>query len=680
MHRAVAMSRKAAFFRLRAANTRVLREAAFATKAANSSTKPKPKAPPESPALAQMAAKIASGVDTGDVMSEIEAQRFDTSSLVSEMPKHFITNLETADPLRNWDMAHLSMTKSIEMLVNMRKHRIRKIGGMFTLAQLKRYLREHGENISGTKRTLMERIVTQVWGVSYESLHKRCTQALKKADEDGMDMPLSSETVEQVEKLEAKYLFELECKFDVKIFLDDRLKKLRVTGPIHNVRSVLGLLRDKLAKDRVVQMELEKYGTPRALSPQYLGKIVTSIASAYGQDGTATCFNESLYVRGHSRADSLDLQQALVNALVEPENRTLFVVVPHGISKEETVTIVPAVDMQSKPRTFIPKKSFFVSASTDNVAPSRLLESHLLFCRSPKSQIKPCESGSHIAEELKTWAHIPGPEGKQANWIAFNLGNVLFDVDGIGERLYDQLYRPKDLFNHINQKAPLFAFSRHVSPLKWLHSQASPHNKTLRQLILTLQQVKSPLNSNTTEDEKSQYKLPLTTGTKLVARINVGTDGIRFDDTQLERICDERMADVAILQSEYDVQMNTCRRESVEVTQDLVAKLQELAQNLGVSGQQSQVAPSRHKQVETSLGCFSLSGIELDGVTHRTLGNGYAARVHQTWNIVDNQRYSSVELVNSDISEGSSLLDSAQWHSFIQYLFAQAHKGAMSDF
>ncbi|KAJ1743453.1 hypothetical protein LPJ55_001693 [Coemansia sp. RSA 990] len=679
MHRAVAMSRKAAFSRLLAANTRASREAAFATKATNSSTKPKPKAPPESPALAQMAAKIASGVDAGDVMSEIEAQRFDTSSLVSEMPKHFITSLETADPLRNWDMAHLSITKSIEMLVNMRKHRIRKIGSMFTLAQLKRYLREHGENISGTKRTLMERIVTQVWGVSYESLHKRCTQALKKADEDGMDMPLSSETAEQVEKLEAKYLFELECKFDVKIFLDDRLKKLRVTGPIHNVRSVLGLLRDKLAKDRVIQMDLEKYGTPRSLSPQYLGKIVNAIASAYGQDGTATCFNESLYVRGHSRADSLDLQQALVNALVEPEDRTLFVVIPCGISEEETVTIVPSVDMQSKPRTFIPKKSFFVSASADNVAPSRLLESHLLFCRSPKSQIKRCEPGSHIAEKLKTWAQVPGSEGKLANWMTFNLGNVLFDVDGIGERLYDQLYRPKDLLDHINQKAPLFAFSRHVSPLKWLHSQASPHNKTLRQLVLTLQQIKPPIDTNT-EDEKSQYKLPLTTGTKLVARINVDADGIRFDDIQLERICDERMADVAILQSEYDVQMSTCRREPVEVTRDLIDKLQELAQNLGVSGQQGQVAPSRHRQIETSLGCFSLSGIELDGVTLRTLGNGYAARVHQTWNIVDNQRHSSVELVNSDISEESSLLDSAQWHSFIQYLFAQAHEGAMTDF
>ncbi|KAJ2845640.1 hypothetical protein IWW36_004699 [Coemansia brasiliensis] len=626
-----------------------------------------------------MAAKIASGVETGDVMSEIEAQRFDTSSLVNEMPKHFIRNLETADPLRNLDMAQLSITKSIEMLVNMRKHRIRKIGSMFTLAQLKRYLRERGENVSGTKRTLMERIVTQVWGVSYESLHKRCMQALKKADEDGMDMPLSSETAEQVEKLEAKYLFELECKFDVKISLDSRLKKLRVTGPIHNVRSVLGLLRDKLAKDRVIQMDLEKYGTPRSLSPQYLGKIVSTIASTYGQDGTATCFNEGLYVRGHSRADSLDLQQALVDALIEPEDRTLFVVVPQAISEEKVATIVPSVDMQSKPRTFIPKKSFFVSPSARDVTPSQLLKSHLLFRRYPKDEIKPCDPDSDITEELKTWAQMPGSEGKKANWMTFNLGNVLFDVDGIGERLYDQMYRPKDLLDYINQKSPLFAFSRHVSPLKWLHSQASPHNKTLRQLVLTLQQIATHSHSNT-EDEKTQYKLPLAIGTKLVARINVDADGIKFDDVQLERICDERTADVAILQSEYDVQMSTCRRESVEVTRDLIDKLRELAQNFGMSSQHSQLAPSRHKQIETPLGRFSLSGIELNGVTHRTLGNGYAARVHQTWNIVDNQRYSSVELVNSDVSEESSLLDSKQWYSFVQYLFIQAYEGTMADF
>ncbi|KAJ2123309.1 hypothetical protein IW147_002679 [Coemansia sp. RSA 720] len=632
---------------------------------------------PPSEALARMAAKIAAKGDSSNAASELDSMRFTAAEIVKDLPKYYANKMRDsmASPADYTDLSKFSLDSTIELLDQIRAKRMAEIQRTFSLDQLKAYLKQHKQKSSGTKKVLVERIVMKVWGITEEAVRDRCEQIERRADADGMTLPLSNEAAEQMTATDPAYFSELEREFNVKIALDTEQKTVRVTGIMHGVRGALSRLREKLANDCMVVMDLEQYGKPRRVSHPYIVKLTNMVNKGYGEDGTLAYFDGAFYARGHARADSLDIQKAIVDAMVEPANTTTFFVEPLLADTPNSATIVPAVDMISKPRTFVPKYVLF--APDHDSLPANVLQSHLLFRRNPASLTAPCEEGTSIVNELREWALASDESGVVPNSMSFSLGKLMFDVDREGDLLFDKLYEPHELLTLIDEKSPLFAFSRHVSPLKWLHSQAA-QAETKRQLVLTFQSV-PPLENASADDPKAMYKLPVYGATKLVAKLRVGASGIDFGSAQIERIDGERTANVAILQSDHDVQVSVCRRQSVDATDQLIAMLQSVSRRLGSSGESvSQTAPRRHETVDTPWGQFAVVGVELDGVTRRLLASSYAARVHQTWNVVDNQRHSSVELLPSQDFDRQDphALQHKEWQAFMQYLFARASESA----
>ncbi|KAJ2501836.1 hypothetical protein GGH96_001597 [Coemansia sp. RSA 1972] len=621
---------------------------------------------PPSEALARMAAKIAAKGDSSNASHELDSMRFTAASIVKDLPKYYANKMRDTLSSPTTDLSKFSLDSTIELLDQIRAKRIAAIQQTFSLEQLKAYLKQHGQKMSGSKKVLVERIVLNVWGITEKAVRERCEQIERRADADGMTLPLSHEAAEQLANTDPGHLSELEREFSVKIVLDSEQKTVRVTGIMHGVRGALSRLREKLASDCMVVVDLEQYGKPRRVSHPYIVKLTNMVNKGYGEDGTLAYFDGAFYARGHARADSLDIQQAVIDAMVEPPHTTTFFVEPQT-DTGNLATIVPSVDMISKPRTFVPKYMLF--APNHSVANA---ESHILFRRNPASLTAPCDEGTNVADELRKWA-LASNEQSVANSIEFNLGKLMFDVDREGDLLFDKLYEPHELLTLIDEKSPLFAFSRHVSPLKWLHSQAAPAQAE-RQLVLTFQSL--PLDNAATDDPKAMYKLPVYGSTKLVAKLRVGANGIDFSSARIERIDSERTANVAILQSEHDVQVTVCRRQQVEPTDELISMLQNVSRRLG-SGEAVSASLRRHETVDTAWGQLAVMSVELDGVTRRLLASNYMARVHQTWNVIDNQRYSSIELLPSQHSvQDPHAMQHNEWHSFMQYIFARASESS----
>ncbi|KAJ2152526.1 hypothetical protein J3F82_002620 [Coemansia sp. RSA 637] len=626
---------------------------------------------PPSEALARMAAKIAAKGDSSNASRELDLMRFTPAEIVKDLPKYYANKMRDTMTSPTTDLSKFSLDSTIELLDQIRAKRITEIQQTFSSEQLKAYLKQHKQKMSGSKKVLVERIVMNVWGITESAVRERCEQIERRADADGMTLPLSHEAAEQLAATDPEYFGELEHEFSVKIVLDVEQKTVRVTGIMHGVRGALSRLREKLASDCMVVMDLEQYGKPRRVSHPYIVKLANMVNKGYGEDGTLAYFDGAFYARGHARADSLDIQQAIIDAMVEPSNTTTFFVEPLQADTVNSATIVPAVDMVSKPRTFVPKYVLFAPHS----APANT-ESHMLFRRNPASPIVSCEDGTNVVDELREWALASDESNVVANSIEFNLGKLMFDVDREGDLLFDKLYEPHELLMLIDEKSPLFAFSRHVSPLKWLHSQAT-QAEAERQLVLTFQSV-PPVDNASTEDPKAMYKLSVYGATKLVVKLRVGANGIDFGSALIERIDGERTANVAILQSEHDVQVTVCRRQSVEATDELISMLQNVSRRLRATGENvSQTSLRRHETVDTEWGQFAVVGVELDGVTRRLLASNYAARVHQTWNVVDNQRHSSIELLPSqDFVQDPHMLQHKEWQAFMQYVFARASESA----
>ncbi|KAJ2342708.1 hypothetical protein GGF43_005865, partial [Coemansia sp. RSA 2618] len=337
---------------------------------------------PQPSGLAQMVAKIAAQSSTQGADSEIEKMRFTAPELIRDLPKYYSNVMsESMQDSKAAiggiaDLSTFSLDKTTELLNQIRESRASEIQQMFSQQQLGAYLRQHGQAATGTKRVQIKRIIAKVWGITTEGIREQCKQIGRKADEDGMVMPLNSEAVAQLSNIENEYLRELERQFGVHIVLDTQKKTVRVTGIMHNVRGALSRLRDKLAGDRMVQMDMERYGTLRPLSHMHVSMVTNTVNQTFGDDGTVVYFDGELLARGHTRADTLDIQQALIDAFVEPEDSTLFVVVPKAAAESESATIVAAADMISKPRTFIPKYTFFTLPSTDSSSPASVLLAH----------------------------------------------------------------------------------------------------------------------------------------------------------------------------------------------------------------------------------------------------------------------------------------------------------------
>ncbi|KAJ1843467.1 hypothetical protein LPJ70_003374 [Coemansia sp. RSA 2708] len=617
---------------------------------------------PLSPALASMAAKVAATESAGDANHEIDSMRFTATDLLRQLPAHF------AQLAGHSELSAPSLSRTVEAVTQLRKQRAASVQQTFSQPQLKSYLRAHGQQVTGAKRVLVERIINKVWGLTADTLRARCAQAERKADRDGITMPLNREVAEQLGSQGRGLLDTLQREFQVNIVMDAEGQALRITGAMHNARAALSTLRDKLASDRMVRVDLGRHGLLRPLSTTHTSIVVNYINQAFGEAGTAVYFDSEIFARGHLASDSLDVQQALVDALTEPANSTLFVVEPHQATDAASTTIVPAVDMVSRPRSFVPRHAFYSAASPES--PTSVLDSHTLFRRDPGGQIARVDN-TDIVEELQKWVAQCGSAGASPNCLSFNLGQVMFDLDRAGDPLFDRLHRPSDLLAAIGQRAPLFAFSNHVSPLKWLHSQSSAAAAT-RQLRLEFRELEA-------SDPQVAQLLPVY-GSKLEVRIAVENGRMDFDHAEISRIDGEHTANVAILQSEHDVQAKLCRRRPVEPTAELALALQRCTKLLTEPDSYGQRQARRHVHIDTDWGRFSLVAVELDGVTQRLLRNGYAARVLQTWNTVDDLRYSSVELLptqNFGARAPEALLPGAQaWTDFLRYLLVEAFEPA----
>ncbi|KAJ2325394.1 hypothetical protein IWW51_002815, partial [Coemansia sp. RSA 2702] len=142
---------------------------------------------PLSPALASMAAKVAATESAGDANHEIDSMRFTATDLLRQLPAHF------AQLAGHSELSAPSLSRTVEAVTQLRKQRAASVQQTFSQPQLKSYLRAHGQQVTGAKRVLVERIINKVWGLTADTLRARCAQAERKADRDGITMPLNRE-------------------------------------------------------------------------------------------------------------------------------------------------------------------------------------------------------------------------------------------------------------------------------------------------------------------------------------------------------------------------------------------------------------------------------------------------------------------------------------------------------
>ncbi|KAJ2447857.1 hypothetical protein GGI03_007344, partial [Coemansia sp. RSA 2337] len=308
---------------------------------------------PTSPALTRMAAKIKEGEVAMDIVKEVDHFKFTTEDLIRALPMHRAQLLGGVDmTISSADLMLSSKEDMVGMLYDLRTKRVESIISAFNGAQLKQYLQQHKLKEAGTKKEMVNRILNDVWGISLKALEARFAMPKEDADQDGLTMPLSDDTITLLRTLEDGYLRQLEEEFRVKIVVDSQKREARVTGVMHHVRGALSTLRERLTANTTVQVELAKYGVPRVLSEKHTGRIAGVINRATG--GALSSKNGEYFVRGDSPVAALDAQRALVSAMVEPKNQALFVVVPEGISDMATCTVTPASSPFSQPPTFVP--------------------------------------------------------------------------------------------------------------------------------------------------------------------------------------------------------------------------------------------------------------------------------------------------------------------------------------
>ncbi|KAJ2160285.1 hypothetical protein GGF46_002397 [Coemansia sp. RSA 552] len=648
----------------------------------------KPKAPkmkhkvlqPLSPAIQNLALEMEGdflNTSVPDVVGEIDAHRFTTGDLLAELPSHYSQGLgsETAVVDSAADLAAMSAGKTVRVMQKIREQRASRIKAAFTNEQLKKYLGEKGLPITGAKAKLVDRIIDSAWGITASAIQARCSEGKSAVVEESFSLTLDDDVLAQVEESGEDQLHALAAQFGTTATLDRANKVLRVQGTAHNMRAALAMLRDKLSADTIVSIDLAKYGTPRPLSDSYIGQATNFVDIQYGDSGSVKYSDGVHYAQGATRTDSLDIQLALVRALVEPENSSVFVAVPREAAGSCLSTVVPAVDFISEPRTFVPRSAFFTLMDLKTASPASVLEHHELYRRGSEQRFVRREDGS-LAHELHAWMTdgCNVPDAQKPNSLALSLGKVMFDLDRSHEPLFDRFHRPQALLDSLSTRAPLFGFSRQVSPIRWLRSQDEQDTAT-RQLVMTFRSL-PPEDGQGPAGSKAQYMLPQYGSDRLVVRIDMDAGKIMFGNAQIERMEGMRSASVAVFQSEYDFRLELCRRQAVETTEELVNALRDVSHRLGISGsREKRAAPRRHETLQTPLGRYGLVGIELDGVTRRRLAGGHLAQVHQAWNIIDNLRFSSVEItpaqpIHTLLQDRDE--DGSEWQRLILYMLGAA--------
>ncbi|KAJ2446132.1 hypothetical protein GGF42_005785 [Coemansia sp. RSA 2424] len=632
---------------------------------------------PASPALDRMAAKIKEGEVALDISKEIDSFKFTTEDLIRDLPMHRAQVLGGVDmTVSSADLMLASKDDMVGMLYDLRTKRCESIGSAFNGAQLKQYLRQHQLKQSGTKKEMTNRILNDVWGISLKALEARFAIPKEDADQDGLTLPLSDDTMGLLNTLDDGYLRQLETEFGVKIAVDAQKREARVTGVMHHVRGALSTLRERLTANTTVQVELAKYGVPRKLSAKHMGRIAGVINRATG--GALSHKDGEYFVRGDSPVAALDAQRALVRAMVEPANEALFAVTPECMSDLPACTVVPAADPFSHPPEFVPDMAFHTSSGLDAPTPISLLARHVLLERLDDGTVSRGSRG--LVQALQNWASKQVCLAGQAVHLSAKLGKVVVDMDSLHKRLATQFYKPDVLMSTIAQRAPLFGFSSNVSPLKWLRGPAA-RESTAKQVVLEFHRLSSPSPQEQRQQQansisKSDYVLPASSDDSiLVARINVRAGKVDFGSARIDHVCNTRTANVVILQPTQDLQLRVSSQQSVNVTASLAEALERVVRKLGISGHANQHAvPHRHEVIETHLGKFGLEAAEVVDVSLVQPGSGTAVRVHQRWDVIDDLRFSQVELLPTADGRVSPAFVASQedWEKYLLFLFKAA--------
>ncbi|KAJ1724715.1 hypothetical protein LPJ53_001076 [Coemansia erecta] len=585
-----------------------------------------------SEALRRMAQMISNNQQPQDAGSEIESFRFTTDDLIRELPAFRAKSLGSKAAAEA-SLAIATMEERVSLMDECRRGRIKDMKKAFNAKQLQGYLRHHGHKTSGTKDMLIVRIVDKVWGISGRDFEARLAKITEKTDDDGIVLPLGDEAWSQLQDIEDNFIKQIEHDFSVKISIDEAKRSVRADGSMHNVRAALSSLREGLTARTTVEVTLDQYGTPRRLSAKHASRISSRLNHAVPA-ATVSNYEGEVFVGGE-RLSALDAQQALVDAIVEDTSSKFVAVVPESLSQALVSTLVPAAAVFSKPRSFLPDNAIHISGVSDFAMPQPALASHSLMRYSPST-------GSMFREDKPIIPFIQGWLNNQNLGEDFSLsarlGRVLLDVDSEQKPLGTSFYKPVELLEAIGQRSPLFSFASDVSPLRWLHGNKEPARSHIN---LTFWRT-----SAEPEKGKSAYKLPVYSTETLDVHIPVHGRDILFDDLQAKLVKDANTVNIAVLSASHDLQLRGALTEAIDSSTALVQDLRDVVRHLGMSNNLGGSSMRRHQTFELAQlpGRFALQSAVFDRVITRKLVDGTEANMHQTWDLIDDLKFSQVVL------------------------------------
>ncbi|KAJ1805426.1 hypothetical protein LPJ56_005375, partial [Coemansia sp. RSA 2599] len=280
-----------------------------------------------------------------------------------------------------------------------------------------------------------------------------------------------------------------------------------------------------------------------------------------------------------------------------------------------------------------------VSGVSEFMTPAAALSEHALYSCTSGEEMR--LEGARLLPTMAKWLEERQSDGRFR--LCARLGRVLLDTDSEHEPLGTTFHRPADLLTAIGQRSPLFDFASYSSPLKWLNG-AKDRAKT--HLELTFRQV---LTEAAEQQQEANRALPVCSSDKLVARIPMENAKILFDDMQLDVVDKQQNLNIAVLGAESDLQISGAVYRQIACTAGHRQALHDAVRQLGLlsKGASPDSQARRHGTIrleEQPEGLFSLQDVVLDRVTTRRLVGGFAVDVRQTWNVVDDLRFSQVEL------------------------------------
>ncbi|KAJ2720301.1 hypothetical protein GGI07_004677 [Coemansia sp. Benny D115] len=620
--------------------------------------------PNPSAALSRMAQKIKEGCMTSDAASDIEKYKFSTDDLLCELPKRRTMELGSATRAAAY-MVVASAQETHDKLMEIRKDRAQQIVKSFRADQLKDYLAEHGQKKTGTKGDLVDRIIDHVWGVSFKRLQQQHLEAKPKttAKNNNMTLQLNPEAFRHLKDTKmADALRQLEADFSVSIRLLPESSSLCVDGPINSARSALSSLRELLMADTTVEVKIERHvksGKRRALSYDH----VLRLSNLLNRRLPVTVSNyegKSLFVGGSSdRLELLHAQQQVVNA-VGQQSEGMFAVVPTPMLGSAVSIMTMAAAVFSQPRGFIPQQAFHSHMPSQVCAPVAALSSHALFGHSISKELKP---DATLTEELREYLAL-----QAGDQISTKLGRVLVDLDSDNVRLNRRSISPEELLEHVGKQSPLYGFAPNVSPLKWLtNSDASKRARTYVELQLRrIKQTGLPY-------ELPQYEQ----NEQLTVRMPFGK--WKAENVLVEQESNNRVAYVAMFGASNDLQVQAVHKTAVDAVSErsrqalagLGARLDIMQPGGAIGG----ATLRQHETVELELNNsaaaqYAVVSANVESVVSRSAvaDSALAVRVHQTWNVLDDLRYSQVELT-ADCQEP---MDEERWSRYLVMLFQAA--------